>query len=277
MDWRHSNVISSKAKRLFPKENSVLWLTVYEFFSKHLIQRASGGRIHYWNPTVTLDLQNQKIISSLNTVQISLSTQLDSFVYRFDLETTILASCPSKILNYRAMNLFLQKLSTFTSAKFITFTRTQFKLQPSGQKMRAITMRSTFTSDRRYEKSNIKNNGNVYCPNEKFPGKPWVQKNISQFLQRQGNQCPQCVSTSKVHNNSFEQQDLSISSARGFVFLKRLKKQSKILLEMCIAQQNPTKNVSTIEPTELLVSTTAESKPFALTCLKLPLRNRNPK
>ena len=44
--------------------------------------------------------------------------QKDKLVYCFDLESTILASFALKNLKYAAINLFLQKVSTFPIAKF---------------------------------------------------------------------------------------------------------------------------------------------------------------
>ena len=44
--------------------------------------------------------------SLLITMTISLNIQIDKFVYRSDLETTILAYFPSKCLNYTAINFF---------------------------------------------------------------------------------------------------------------------------------------------------------------------------
>ena len=49
----------------------------------------------------------------------------------FPFETTILAYFPSKSLNYTAINLFLQKLSTLTIVKFTISTRTDITLQTS--------------------------------------------------------------------------------------------------------------------------------------------------
>ena len=116
--WRHSNVLSSKKRRLSPKENSLVWSTICAIFSKLLIKLANAYRFPYRSPRLRLDLQSRKTISLLITITISLNIQIDKFVYHSNLETTILAYFPSKILNYTAMNLFLQKLSTLTIVKF---------------------------------------------------------------------------------------------------------------------------------------------------------------
>ena len=60
-----------------------------------------------------------------------------------------------------AINLFLQKFSTLTIAKFATSTRTDVTWQASVKELRAITMRSAFTPDSRYDNSIIKRIENV--------------------------------------------------------------------------------------------------------------------
>ena len=67
----------------------------------------------------------------LITITISLNNQIDKFVHRSDLETTILAYFPSNSLNCTAINLLLQKLSTLTNVKFTISTRTDITLQTS--------------------------------------------------------------------------------------------------------------------------------------------------
>ena len=99
--------------------------------SKLLINLASAYRFPYRSPKLRLDLYSQKTISLLITIKVSLNIQIDKFVYHSDSETTILAYFPSKSLNYTAINLFLQKLSTLTILKFTISTRTDFTLQTS--------------------------------------------------------------------------------------------------------------------------------------------------
>ena len=103
-------------------------------------------RFPYGSPKLRLDLKSQKTISLLNIITISLNTQIDKFVYRSDLEKTMVAFFSSKTLNCTAINLFLQKLSTLIIAKFIICTRrTDFTLQRSEKNLRAVTMYSAFT------------------------------------------------------------------------------------------------------------------------------------
>ena len=83
-------------------------------FLKTLVKLASAYRFPYQSPKLSLDLQSHKTISLLITITISLNIQIDNFVYHSDLETSILASFPSKILNCTAVKLFLRKLSTLT-------------------------------------------------------------------------------------------------------------------------------------------------------------------
>ena len=131
-----------------------------------------------------LNLQSQKTISLLITKTISLKIQIDKFVYHSDLETTILAYFPSKSLNYTAINLFLQKLSTSAIVKFKIYTRTDITLQTSVKKLRAITICSAFTPDCGYDNSPIILIGDVYCPNTKCLVKLCLHKKTFQYLGR---------------------------------------------------------------------------------------------
>ena len=79
---------------------------------------------------MNLDLQNQKVVFSLITVEIN-EHPSRKIVYRSDLQTIIFACFPWKSLNYRAIKLVLQKLSTWTSLKFTTSVRTDNTLQKS--------------------------------------------------------------------------------------------------------------------------------------------------
>ena len=99
----------------------------------------------------------------LITTKLSLNFQRNIFVYRSDLETTILASFPPKSLNYRVISSYLQ-MSTLTIAIVTTSTRTVVTLQTNVKKLRAKTMFSAFTPDCRYNISIIKFIGNVDCP-----------------------------------------------------------------------------------------------------------------
>ena len=97
--------------------NSLVWSTVCAIFSK---------LFPYRSPKLKLDLQSQKTISLLITITISLSIQIDKFVYPSDLETTILVYFPSQSLNIKVINSFLQKLSTWFTAKSNISTRIDF-------------------------------------------------------------------------------------------------------------------------------------------------------
>ena len=57
--------------------------------------------------------------------------QKDKYVHHSHLETTILVYFPSQSLNYTAIDLFLQKLSTLTIVNFTISTRTDIALQMS--------------------------------------------------------------------------------------------------------------------------------------------------
>ena len=64
-----------------------------------------------------------------------MNIQIDKFVYRSDLQTTIHAYFPTKNLKYTAINFFLQKLSNLTIVKFTISTRTDITLQTSAKKI----------------------------------------------------------------------------------------------------------------------------------------------
>ena len=99
---------------------------------------------------------------------------------------------PSKRLNYTAINLFLQKLSTLTIVKFTISTRTDITLQTSVNYLRAITMCSAFTPNCDYDNSTIILIGDVYCPNIKGSGRLCLHKKTFQSLGRSDYQCPVC-------------------------------------------------------------------------------------
>ena len=100
-------------------------------FLKTFYQDSKRIQIPLPKPKLRLNLQSQKTIFLLITIAISLNIQIDKFVYRSALETTILAYFPSKSWIYTAINLFLQKLSTLTIAKFTISTKTDFTLRTS--------------------------------------------------------------------------------------------------------------------------------------------------
>ena len=156
-----------------------------------------------------------KTMSLLITITISLNTQIDKFVYRSDLETTIFAYFPSKSLNYTAINLFLQKLSTLTVVNFTISTRTEITLQTSVKYLRAIKMCSAFTPDCGYDNSTILLIGDVYCPNTKCSGKISMHKKTFQSLGNSDYQCTQCASVCQVRKISFEDQTNSFLLSLG--------------------------------------------------------------
>ena len=60
--------------------------------------------------------------------------KIDKFVYRSDLERTLLADFPSKSLNYTPLNLFLQKLSTLAIEKITISAITDITMEASVKK-----------------------------------------------------------------------------------------------------------------------------------------------
>ena len=146
---------------------------------------------------------------------MSLNIQIDKFVYHFDIETAILAYFPSKSLNYTAINLFFQKLSTLTPVNVTICTRTNITLQTSVKKLRAITMCSAFTPDCRYDNSTIILIEDLFCPYTKCSGKLCLHKKTFQSLGRSNYRCPQCASVSQVRNIPSEDQKTSFFLSFG--------------------------------------------------------------
>ena len=172
-------------------------------FLKTFDQASKCKQTPLLKPKVEIGSTKSKTISLVITIMISLNTQIDKFAYRSDLETTLLAYFPSKSSIYTAINLFLQKLSALTIAKFTISTRTDITLQKSMKKMRAITMCSAFTPVCGYDNSTIILIGDVYCPNTKCLGKLCLHKKTFQSLGRSNFQCPQCGFVCQVRNIPF--------------------------------------------------------------------------
>ena len=156
---------------------------------------------------------------------ISLNIQIDKFVYRSDLETTLLAFFLAKKIT--AINLFLQKLSALIMAKITISTRTYFKLQISVKYLRAIRVCSALTPDCGYDNSTIILIGDVYCPNTKCSGKLCLHRKTFQSLGRSDYQCPQCASVFLANSFSlsfgqgvsiFEESPKSIQDVIGNVY-----------------------------------------------------------
>ena len=124
---------------------------------------------------------------------------------RFEKKTR-LASFPSKSLKNTVINSFLQKLSTWVTAKSNISARIDLLLLISVIFLRAITMCSAFTPDCGYDNGTIVLIGDVYCPNTKRLGKLCLHKKTFQSLGRSDYQCPQCASVCQVRNFYFEYQ-----------------------------------------------------------------------
>ena len=83
--------------------------------------------------------------------------------FRFEKNKTCVF--PSKTLNITMINSFLQKLSTWVTAKSNISTRIDFLLLTNRTLLRATTMSSALTPDCGYDNSTIILIGDVYCPN----------------------------------------------------------------------------------------------------------------
>ena len=124
-------------------------------------------------------------------------------------------SFPSKSLNNTVINSFLQKLSTWVTAKSNISTRIDFLLLTSVTFLRAITMCSAFAFGFGYNKSTNILIGDVYCPNKKCLGRLCLHKKTFESLGRSDYQCPQCASVCQVRNIPFEEQTNSFFLSLG--------------------------------------------------------------
>ena len=113
------------------------------------------------------------------------------------------------------INSFLQKLSTWVTAKSNISTRIDFLLLTSVRFLRAIPICNTFNPDCGYDINTIILIGYVYCPNTKCLGKFCLHKNTFQSLGRSDYQCPQCGSGCQVRNILLEVQTNSFFLSLG--------------------------------------------------------------
>ena len=149
------------------------------------------------------------------------------------------------------INSFLQKLSTWVTAKSNISTRIAFLLLTSVTFLGAITMCSAFTPDCGYDNSTIFLIGDVYCPNTRCLGELCLHKktfNLSAeaiINARNARLCVKFATFIEDQTNSF-----SCRLVLGFTFLKRIQNQFKMSLEMCIV---PVSFVSTERNANLLV------------------------
>ena len=146
------------------KQKSVLWLTVCAIFSKPLKMRASVLKFHYRIHKLILDLQSRREISLIFTIKTLLHTQKDLPANCSDFEKQFL-SLFQQNFDLHGNQLNLTESVTVTIAKFTTSTRTDNMLQTNVKQLRAITMCSAFNPAFRYDNSNDKLTGNVFCSN----------------------------------------------------------------------------------------------------------------
>ena len=139
----------------------------------------------------------------------------------FEKNKSCVFSIKTKSLNNAVINSFLQKLSTWVTAKSITSTRINFLLPTSVTFLRANTMCRAFSPDCGYDNSAIDLIGDVFCPNTKCLGKLCLHKKTFQSLGRSDYQCPQCASMCQAPNIPFEDQTNCFSLSLGqevFIF-----------------------------------------------------------
>ena len=144
------------------------------------------------------------------------------------------------------INSFLQKLSTWVTAKWNISTRIDFLLLISVTFLRAALMCSAFTADFGYDNSTITLIGDVYCPKTKCLGKLCLHKKTFQSLGRSDFQCPQCASVCQVRNITFEKQTNSffLSLGQGVYIFEESPKSYQVVIgdvycspEFCLSRE----------------------------------------
>ena len=191
-------------------------------------------QIHLPKSKVEIGSRKSKNNLFAYAIKISFNIQIDKFVYHSDCETTIFVFFPSKSLNYTAVNLFLQTLSTSNIAKFTISTRTDITLKTSVKYLRAITISSAFTPDCGYDNGaiNIIGTGiaqiqsvwiNFACTKRLFNLLAEAIINVHNV-----DLCARCA----IFLLKIKQTPFSCPLVKGFTFLKRAQNQFKMLLEM---------------------------------------------
>ena len=166
-----------------------------------------------------------------------MNIQIDKFIYRSDLETTILASFPAKSLNHTAINFFPQNMSTLTNAKFTTSLWTDFTLQASVKKLRAIETCSAFTPRCGCDNSTNTLIGDVFFQLHSLRVNfAWQNKKTFESLHRSDYHSPQWASLGKVRKFFLRIKQIPFFRrlTMEFTFLNRVQNQFKTLLEMSI-------------------------------------------
>ena len=160
-----------------------------------------------------------------------MNIQKDKFVCRSDLGTIILAYFQSKSLNYTAINLLLQKLSTST-----IYTRNYTTLQSSVKYLRAITMCTAFTLNVCETIALLFSLGtciiqiqsvrvNFACTKKFYNLSAEAIINV-----RNARQCARCA----IFLSKIKQAPFYCRLAKGFTLLRIIQNQFRILLELRI-------------------------------------------
>ena len=99
------------------------------YFLKSFDQASNCIQIPIPKPKVEIEFTKSKdnLFAHYYNDTIEHPNRQDRFSFRFGNNNSCVF--PSKSLNYRAINLFLRKMSTLTIAKFTISTRTDFTLQ----------------------------------------------------------------------------------------------------------------------------------------------------
>ena len=215
--------------KIFKSELTSLMNKLRDFL-KTFDQASKSIQIPQQKPKVDIGSTKSKYNFFAHYYKDIIEHPIRKFLYHSELETTILAYFSSTTLNYAAISLFSQKLSTLTILKFTISTRTDLTLQISVKYLKAFTMCSALTPDCGHENNNIILNGHVYCPNTKCLGKLCLYKKTFQSLGRSDYQCPQCASVCQVRRIPFEDQTNSfflVAWSKGLHFWREPKISSR--------------------------------------------------
>ena len=155
---------------------------------------------------------------------------------RSNLKAIIFASFPSETLSYTVISSSLQKLKTSIFANVTISTGTNFTLQTSVKKLRAITMCSTTNPDFPFDQRNMKLIGKGFCP--KYLGSNiffvctktfynlLVEATINVLNASPGVTCARLT----LNNKQFR---FSWCVGTGFTFFKKTQNQLKMILGIC--------------------------------------------
>ena len=117
------------------------WSLVCSIFCKLLMKVSNCLKIPLPKAVTEIGYTRSKVNLFLITITLSMNIQIDKFLYRSDLETTILASVPPKCLNYKVINLYLRNFSNSNIANITNSSRTK-QVWTSWEQLRCVAFSS---------------------------------------------------------------------------------------------------------------------------------------